>query len=636
MAHIPGFYLENFRVFEKPQTFRFSPINILTGTNNSGKSSLIKAMLLLKDNFNESTFPSRLYFDGANHRLASYSLVANKKTKPYLSFGIPISWGFPLLEKKNIQEDWHVVLKFSKTQINTDNIILDTFSIIEKKSKKLLFEMSYNHSDVSNYYHIYRDFNAVKFNFCLPLMLEINKRFSLALSDSLRSGFVVNDYLIDYYNPQKKEFFMNHKKLEGGNLKGFGKGNVFFKSTTLNTENKRLFKYVKKNGTNEFTDEENRQIQKIEYQALNDLANGNFGFNDNRDFVESLSKYLDSIGFFYFSNGVDQNNYRPNQTENFIIKNPDNSISLFEYLFYRVIYILNSEHPNASFDLDYGLYNQEAYFDRKQTILSEELKNLELFINEFISYFGKLFHRFLSNTNHISSVRVSQSRIFEVSRNKSDLMTNILASISELGLMEDDIEYFFLKHWITQLEIADSFSIDYIEGVNARILLHRGKRTINIVDHGFGSSQILSVLLQIAIQAKKNCNDNGLYQYSKSTIIIEEPEANLHPKLQSRLAELFIDAARKFNIQFIIETHSEYLIRKLQYLTSSKNHDYNISPEDTSIFYFTDPKVLKKGEKQIRRIKIREDGILDGNFGTGFFDEASNLIKDIFQVSGAN
>ncbi len=102
------------------------------------------------------------------------------------------------------------------------------------------------------------------------------------------------------------------------------------------------------------------------------------------------------------------------------------------------------------------------------------------------------------------------------------------------------------------------------------------------------------------------------------------------------LADMFVDAAKKFYIQFIIETHSEYLIRKLQYLTANKEHEYNIKPEDTAMYYFSDPKTLKKGEKQIRRINIREDGILDGSFGTGFFDEATNLIIDILNLSGSN
>ena len=53
MAHIIKFGLENFRVFEKMTVLEFAPITVLTGTNSSGKSSLIKAVLLLKENYED-------------------------------------------------------------------------------------------------------------------------------------------------------------------------------------------------------------------------------------------------------------------------------------------------------------------------------------------------------------------------------------------------------------------------------------------------------------------------------------------------------------------------------------------------------------------------------------------------------
>lgn len=48
-THLKGFGLENFRVFKDYTYFDFAPITILTGPNNSGKSSLNKALLLFKD-----------------------------------------------------------------------------------------------------------------------------------------------------------------------------------------------------------------------------------------------------------------------------------------------------------------------------------------------------------------------------------------------------------------------------------------------------------------------------------------------------------------------------------------------------------------------------------------------------------
>jgi predicted ATPase len=51
-----------------------------------------------------------------------------------------------------------------------------------------------------------------------------------------------------------------------------------------------------------------------------------------------------------------------------------------------------------------------------------------------------------------------------------------------------------------------------------------------------------------------------------STILLEEPEIHLHPLAQSVLAELFVEASKKRKVQFIVETHSEHLFRRMQTL----------------------------------------------------------------------
>ena len=90
MAHLSGFGLENFRVFKEYTWFDFAPITLLVGPNNSGKSSLIKALLLLKENFRGSSDKKsfayfnpkkrqRVQFDGKLHNLSSGGISANDK-----------------------------------------------------------------------------------------------------------------------------------------------------------------------------------------------------------------------------------------------------------------------------------------------------------------------------------------------------------------------------------------------------------------------------------------------------------------------------------------------------------------------------------------------------------------------------
>lgn len=111
-------------------------------------------------------------------------------------------------------------------------------------------------------------------------------------------------------------------------------------------------------------------------------------------------------------------------------------------------------------------------------------------------------------------------------------------------------------------------------------------------------------------------------------IVIEEPESNLHPANQSRLADIIVKAAKTYGIQFIIETHSEYLIRKLQYLTAKGE----IKPEDTQLYYFFHPDKVPEGENQVKKINIEKDGRLSAPFGYGFFDESAHLMIELMNI----
>lgn len=98
-----------------------------------------------------------------------------------------------------------------------------------------------------------------------------------------------------------------------------------------------------------------------------------------------------------------------------------------------------------------------------------------------------------------------------------------------------------------------------------REVLHRAAITqdgveidLDILDVGFGISQVLPVIIQAYILPKG------------ATAIIEQPEIHLHPRMQADLMDLFIDIASAREIfgdetgSLIIETHSESLLRRLR------------------------------------------------------------------------
>jgi predicted ATPase len=116
-------------------------------------------------------------------------------------------------------------------------------------------------------------------------------------------------------------------------------------------------------------------------------------------------------------------------------------------------------------------------------------------------------------------------------------------------------------------------------------------------------------------------------------IFLEEPESNLHPKWHSILVDLIVELKRNFGIQFIIETHSEYIIRKMQFLIAQKSN--GLSSEDVVIYYVNNDKNVNvaEGENKIKRIDIDRFGGLTDNFGPGFFDESSNLKFELLKLN---
>jgi predicted ATPase len=131
----------------------------------------------------------------------------------------------------------------------------------------------------------------------------------------------------------------------------------------------------------------------------------------------------------------------------------------------------------------------------------------------------------------------------------------------------------YIAFWLKHLNLIYSFEVKEIkDGSNIyQVLVRRNYSSalVPITDVGFGVSQILPVVTLC------------YYVPEGSTLIIEQPEIHLHPMVQSGLADIFIDVAQKRNLQLIIESHSEHLLRRLQLHVAQEE----ISAEDVSLYF---------------------------------------------------
>jgi len=256
------------------------------------------------------------------------------------------------------------------------------------------------------------------------------------------------------------------------------------------------------------------------------------------------------------------------------------------------------------------------------------------------------------NMEYVSSSRVSVKRLYPLDAN--DDFTQLLKKYYE-GIHASANAYSrahknyetnsFMNKWIKKFKIGDSVSIHVDkEGLGVQIRLHKNHEDEGrlLADEGYGITQLVSILVQIetAILNAKMPRKNkwiGIdkfrafidgYEDEKPrevTIAIEEPEIHLHPNYQSMLADMFLEAYQKYNIHFIIETHSEYLIRKSQVLVAQMGFESNLQSDAESPFrtYYvpSDGKPYSLG--------YRKDGKFAENFGAGFYDESSKLTFEI-------
>lgn len=112
-----------------------------------------------------------------------------------------------------------------------------------------------------------------------------------------------------------------------------------------------------------------------------------------------------------------------------------------------------------------------------------------------------------------------------------------------------------VSRWLQRMGVADKLEVKQLgRSTRYEVVVHRGDVESNLRDVGIGISQVLPVLTLAYFAAPG------------STILLEEPEIHLHPLAQAVLAELFVEVSRTRQVQFIVETHSEHLFRRMQTL----------------------------------------------------------------------
>lgn len=221
-----------------------------------------------------------------------------------------------------------------------------------------------------------------------------------------------------------------------------------------------------------------------------------------------------------------------------------------------------------------------------------------------------------SAIEYIGAHAATQKTIFSLD-DRNDATVAIIHEWKQQQIHPGEAEYKFITKWMQELNIGDDFSIDnhYGEAYSVNIVERLGEAPTSMSELGMGAIQMMTLLLHISSLMRKYRQT----QY-KPLIAFEEPEQNMHPNWQSHLADIFEEVRQK-GFRILVETHSEYMIRKSQVQVAqmqfADQDDLNENCPISTYYFPTEEKPYK--------MKYRTDGNFENDFDTGFYDVAADL-----------
>lgn len=695
--------LKNFRVFdEKGVEFEIAPITILTGCNSSGKSSVIKSLMLVQEMFKSM---KNDYVNGQSFQLSKYELLFNKGKHNLGTYKKTVN---RQSKSNEISFSWSKYSPILNGNIDIEIVFCENENNILQNAKISSLELSYDgnifYKNSENKVNSFSgNFDVFRQNFSdylgvLKYYQNIGKQLEEIANNDLDDIIGLTEEGLYESNPQINKDWIDHIiSIKKNSINRDSIENLFDDNFTSIKFEKTLFPmpifdWVRDTKKEDITQQLWSLVEQYNlepkiytnlFAVIDDFKTSSF------DFLIDYFTYYETI---YLNkkrkgNGINMSYSGKNDSfihafidkfssDNvvfpFLTNNADNvNKGMADFNFDKFLDILKDEelkfdaiqHSLMIFSLAVDVeFAKIIQFDRYNNYCYYYTHPL---YDNYIKYIGAIIQdalmnlpSFIENIDFVDSVRANIQRIYSFKNQGTEINQLLVDYVSKQnqetkngnnnGLDKFKKEYqlgTFMARWIKEFEIADDVLFESTqEGLGILIYLQKGGDRVLLADEGYGITQFLSILLKIELNIIQNqySYKNPLlssppvpiFRFRESTLAIEEPETNLHPKFQSKLADLFADAYKNYNIHFIVETHSEYLIRKLQTLVAKKE----IAPNDVSLQYIynADPEKRAPGKPHVEKINIKEDGRLDKPFGSGFFDEADNLAMDLLTIKSMN
>lgn len=232
---------------------------------------------------------------------------------------------------------------------------------------------------------------------------------------------------------------------------------------------------------------------------------------------------------------------------------------------------------------------------------------------EFSQWIGSAPLSLLTSIHPVYALRGFEVWGYPITRNVSARLDLLTLHDRELALPNALASNRRLKQRLSErlLDLL-GISIDF-EIIDATTVRTWAKHTGNgrqetlFANEGSGANQIPFLLVPVLLASRGE------------TILLSEPEAHLHPKAQCELTRMLLTVAKKENIQFFIETHSEHVLHVI--LNAVAKGEW--TPDQVSLQYFQN----RNGAAEVSRREINKFGQVNGGL-PDFFEQSLAELTD--------
>jgi len=166
--------------------------------------------------------------------------------------------------------------------------------------------------------------------------------------------------------------------------------------------------------------------------------------------------------------------------------------------------------------------------------------------------------------------------------------------------------------WLSIISPGIVFEWEAMPTVDLMRAEYSGRRPGNV---GFGVSYTLPIIANALVYAAMAAKEDQ----NPTLLLLENPEAHLHPAGQTRLGE-FLARVASCGVQVIIETHSDHLLNGIRLAVK----DNILKSKDSTFYYFQYD--FDEERTFVKQPVMDEDGFFD-EWPDGFFDETEKNLE---------